>query len=142
VRLNQRRDGCIGINEQNKKPRYGDRIFTYMGNRVRLCPPYPRVRLPDFYTDKHRTTMRLTNGKPQSYLNIFKLEYLSVVLNGSCPNNTIAPLGLINLLYCFQSCSKGIIVSHAQAVVPYGKSHKIISIDPSGSVGIISRQSP
>jgi hypothetical protein len=32
--------------------------------------------------------------------------------------NTIAPFGFIILSYCSQSLSKGIIVSHLQAVVP------------------------
>ena len=38
--------------------------------------------------------------------------------------------------------SKGIILSHLQAEVPYGKSHKIISTLPSGISFIYCRQSP
>lgn len=38
--------------------------------------------------------------------------------------------------------SNGITESHLHCVVPYGKSHKIISIDLSGMSFINSRQSP
>ena len=43
--------------------------------------------------------------------------------------------------YCSQSSSKGIIVSHLQAVVPYGKSQMMQSTEPSGMRFIPSKQS-
>lgn len=54
----------------------------------------------------------------------------------------IIPLSFIILSYCSHNGSNGIIVSHLQAVVPYGKSQRIISIDLSGMCFITSRQSP
>src|SRR5699024_9452967 len=42
---------------------------------------------------------------------------------------------------CSHNGSKGIIVSHVHAVVPYGKSHKIMSTLPSGIRFIPSKQS-
>src|SRR5699024_7373089 len=67
---------------------------------------------------------------------------ISVLVNGWLAVNTIAPLSLITRLYCSHNGSKGIIVSHEHAVVPYGRSHNIISIEPSGISFIISKQSP
>src|SRR5699024_7949696 len=77
----------------------------------------------------------------QSYLYSFSLLFLSPLLNGSCPVNTIAPLSFITLSYCSHNGSKGMIVSHEHAVVSYGKSHKIMSTDLSGIRFIPSRQS-
>src|SRR5699024_1291938 len=64
----------------------------------------------------------------QQYLNSLKLLSISLVVNGWLAVKTIAPLSFITLSYCFHKGSKGIIVSHLHSVVPYGKSHNIISI--------------
>src|SRR5699024_9975183 len=77
-----------------------------------------------------------------SYLNQLILLIISVLVNGWLAVNTIAPLSLITRLYCSHNGSKGIIVSHEHAVVPYGRSHNIISIEQSGISFIISKQSP
>ena len=42
----------------------------------------------------------------------------NLLVNGCFAVNTIAPLSFIILLYCSQSGSNGIIVSHLHAVVP------------------------
>jgi len=78
----------------------------------------------------------------QSYLYCFILLIRRAELKGSLPNSTIAPLGFIILFSCSHIDSKGITVSHLQAVVPYGGSVIIQSILPSGILFIISRQSP
>src|SRR5699024_12379658 len=67
-----------------------------------------------------------------SLLNNFGLLITNALVNGWLAVSTIAPLSFIILSYCSQSGSKGIIVSQLHAVVPYGKSHKIISTLPSG----------
>src|SRR5574344_948406 len=77
----------------------------------------------------------------QSYLYIFKLLILNLLEKGSLPNNTIAPLSFIMRLYCSHNGSKGIITSHLQSVVPYGKSHRIMSIDFDSMYFIASKQS-
>ena len=56
-----------------------------------------------------------------SYLNILILLITNALVNGCEAVRTIAPLSLIILLYCSQSGSKGIIVSHLQAVVPISR---------------------
>src|SRR5699024_9284616 len=61
--------------------------------------------------------------------------------NGWVAVNTIAPLSLIIRSYCSHNKSNGIIVSHLHAIVPYGKSHKIISTLPSGIRFMPSKQS-
>src|SRR5699024_4904366 len=81
-------------------------------------------------------------SQTQSYLYNFKLLNLKLLENGSAPVNTIAPLSLITRSYCSHKGSNGIIVSHLHAVVPYGKSAKIISTEPSGISFINSKQSP
>src|SRR5699024_3667987 len=78
----------------------------------------------------------------QQYLKSLKLLSISLVVKGWLAVRTIAPLSLITRSYCSQSGSKGIIVSHLQAVVPYGKSAKIMSTLPSGMSFINSKQSP
>src|SRR5699024_1803397 len=75
------------------------------------------------------------------YLNQSDLLIINLVVNGCDAVKTIAPLFLITLSYCLHNSSNGIISSHLEAVVPYGKSHKIISTLPSGIRFIPSRQS-
>src|SRR5699024_9715454 len=86
----------------------------------------------------------LTLSHTNSYLNNFSLLITNALVNGWIAVRTIAPLSLITLSYCSHNGSKGIIVSHAHAVVPYsqGRSHNIISIDLSGICCINSKQSP
>ena len=55
------------------------------------------------------------------------LDIINADVNGCWLNKTIAPVGLIILLYCSHSGSKGMTESHLQAVVPYGKSQIIAS---------------
>src|SRR5699024_1688011 len=69
------------------------------------------------------------------------LDCIRVVVNGWLDVSTIAPLSFITLSYCSHNGSKGIIVSHAHAVIPYGKSHNIMSTLPLGMRFIPSRQS-
>src|SRR5699024_2981086 len=78
------------------------------------------------------------------YLKFPILLFINFVVKGCDAVSTIAPLSLITLSYCSHNGSKGIIVSHLQAVVPYsqGRSHNIISIDLSGICCINSKQSP
>src|SRR5699024_8656224 len=76
-----------------------------------------------------------------SYLNNFGLLITSLLVKGWLAVKTIAPLSFITLSYCSHNNSKGIIVSHLLDVIPYGKSHKIISTLPSGIRFIPSRQS-
>ena len=54
----------------------------------------------------------------------------------------MAPLSFIILLYSNQSLSNGIMLSQEFLVIPYGKSHNIISIDLSFIFFISTRQSP
>src|SRR5699024_5923168 len=82
----------------------------------------------------------LTLSHTNSYLNNFALLITNALVNGWIAVRTIAPLSFITLSYCSHNDSKGIIVSHEHAVVPYGKSHKIMSTDPSGIRFIPSRQ--
>src|SRR5574344_681323 len=77
-----------------------------------------------------------------SYLNHFGLLITSALVNGCEPNNTIAPLSFIIRLYCAQSGSNGITVSHLRSVVPYGGSVSTKSTEPSGISFISSKQSP
>jgi hypothetical protein len=49
---------------------------------------------------------------------LFYITHSKAELNGSLPNNTIAPFGFMILLSSFHIRSKGIILSHLQAVVP------------------------
>src|SRR5699024_11252606 len=77
----------------------------------------------------------------KQYLNNLLLLFINDVVKGCEAVKTIAPLSLITLSYCSHNGSNGIIVSHLQAVVPYGKSHKIMSTDLSGIRFIPSRQS-
>src|SRR5699024_8910001 len=77
----------------------------------------------------------------QSYLYLLILLNLKWLENGSLPNKTIAPSSFITLSYCSHNDSKGIIVSHLHAVVPYGRSHNIMSTDLSGIFFIPSKQS-
>jgi hypothetical protein len=67
---------------------------------------------------------------------------ISAVVNGWLAVNTMAAFRFAILRYCAHSGSNGITVSHLQAVVPYGKSHKIMSTLASGNCAITSRQSP
>src|SRR5699024_10969034 len=76
-----------------------------------------------------------------SYFSIFKLLTPKTLSKGVCAVKTIAPLSFITLLYCCHNSSKGMIASHLLRVVPYGKSHKIISTDLSGIFFIPSKQS-
>src|SRR5699024_9401684 len=76
-----------------------------------------------------------------SLLNNFGLLITNALVNGWLAVSTIAPLSFIILSYCSQSGSRGIIVSQLHAVVPYGKSHKIIFSDLSGIFFIPSKQS-
>src|SRR5699024_12045414 len=64
-----------------------------------------------------------------------------MLVNGWLAVSTIAPLVFITRLYSTHSGSSGITVSHLASVVPYGKSHKIISTLPSGIRFMPSRQS-
>src|SRR5699024_5120851 len=83
----------------------------------------------------------LTLSHTNSYLNNFVLLITNALVNGWLAVSTIAPLSLIIRLYCSHNGSNGIIVSHAHAVVPYGKSHNIMSTLPSGMRFIHSKQS-
>src|SRR5699024_8198335 len=83
-----------------------------------------------------------TLSHTHEYLNHFGLLITNALVNGWFAVNTIAPLSLITRSYCSHKGSKGIIVSHLHAVVPYGKSAKIISTEPSGISFINSKQSP
>src|SRR5699024_8177758 len=76
-----------------------------------------------------------------SLLNNFGLLITNALVNGWEAVNTIAPLSFITRSYCSHNGSKGIIVSHEHAVVPYGKSHSIMSTELSGMRFIPSRQS-
>lgn len=69
------------------------------------------------------------------------LDIINADVNGCWLNKTIAPIGLIILLYCSHSGSKGMTESHLQAVVPYGKSQQIMSTLWSGMRFIPSKQS-
>src|SRR5699024_2408335 len=82
--------------------------------------------------------------KYQQYLNSLNLLSICLVVKVLLAVSTIAPLSLITLSYCSHNGSKGIIVYHAHAVVPYsqGRSYNIISIDLSGICCINSKQSP
>src|SRR5699024_2868265 len=84
----------------------------------------------------------LTLSHTNSYLNNFVLLITNALVNGWLAVSTIAPLSFITRSYSAHNGSNGMIVSHLQAVVPYGKSHNIISIEPSGISFIISKQSP
>src|SRR5699024_5709487 len=75
------------------------------------------------------------------YLKFLILLFINFVVKGCDAVKTIAPLSFITLSYCSQNGSKGIIVSHLHAVVPYGKSHKTISTDLSGIFFIPTKQS-
>src|SRR5699024_8178019 len=88
--------------------------------------------------------LAVTLSQVQLYLNFFTLLITKVLVKVGLEVTTIAPLSFITRSYCSQSGSKGIIVSHLQAVVPYrqGRSHNIISIDLSGICCINSKQSP
>src|SRR5699024_8735459 len=76
-----------------------------------------------------------------SYFSIFKLLAPSTLSKGVCAVRTIAPFSLMILLYSTHKFSNGIIESHSFRVVPYGKSHKIMSTLPSGIRFIPSKQS-
>src|SRR5699024_2936680 len=78
----------------------------------------------------------------QTYLYNCLLLAIRSVVNGCEAVNTIAPLSLITLSYCSHKGSKGITLSHLFCVVPYGKSAKIISTEPSRMSFINSKQSP
>src|SRR5699024_4595826 len=82
-----------------------------------------------------------TLSHTHEYLNHFGLLITNALVNGWLAVNTIAPLSFIIRSYCSHNGSKGIIVSHEQAVVPYGKSHNIISTLLSGIRFIPSKQS-
>src|SRR5690606_16652864 len=77
-----------------------------------------------------------------SYLKSRMLLAINDVVNSWLAVNTMAALRFATLRYCAHSGSNGITVSHLQAVVPYGRSHRIISTDASDSPAITSRQSP
>jgi len=76
-----------------------------------------------------------------SYLNNLRFLITNALVKGWLPNSTIAPLSLIILSYCSQSGSNAITISHLHLVVPYGKSHNIISILLSSMYFIPSKQS-
>lgn len=76
-----------------------------------------------------------------SYLNIFTLLITNALVNGCEANKTIAQLGFIIRFSSAHIVSKGITVSHLQAVVQYGGSVIMQSIYPSGISFISSRQS-
>src|SRR5699024_5463626 len=75
------------------------------------------------------------------YLKFPILLFINFVVKGCEAVRTIAPLSFITLLYCSHNGSKGIIVSHLHAVVPYGRSQSIMSTDLSGIFFIPSKQS-
>src|SRR5699024_3042679 len=76
-----------------------------------------------------------------SYLNKSKLLSINFVVNGWLDVSTIAPLSFIIRSYCSHNGSNVITESHLFCVVPYGKSHNIISTLPSGIRFIPSKQS-
>ena len=78
----------------------------------------------------------------QSYLKCLILLIRKAEENGSLPKIQIAPFGLIMRFSCSHIGSNGIILSHLQAVVPYGGSVSTKSTEPSGMFFINSRQSP
>lgn len=63
-------------------------------------------------------------------------------VNGCAAVKTIAAFGFAIRQYSRHNGSNGITESHAQLVVPYGKSHRIISTDADGTDRITSKQSP
>lgn len=81
-------------------------------------------------------------SQTQQYLNIFILLAINVVVNGWLAVKTMAAFFLAMRRYCSHIGSNGITLSHLQAVVPYGRSQRIISIDLSGISFISSKQSP
>ena len=70
-----------------------------------------------------------------------RLLIISNDVKGSPANKTIGAFGLHTRWYCSHRGSNGMIMSHLQAVVPYGKSHITQSTLPSGIRFIPSRQS-
>ena len=81
------------------------------------------------------------------YRHHFRLLIISSAVNIPDPNSTIAPFGRITRRYCSHSGSSGIFNSHFAPGFflfrqPYGRSHKIMSTDPSGIDRMTSRQSP
>ena len=66
---------------------------------------------------------------------------INFVVNGCDAVNTIAPSGFVTRSSCFQRRSNGIMLSHLQSVIPYGKSVSTMSTHPSGSSVIPAMQS-
>ena len=77
----------------------------------------------------------------QQYLKSFIWLWINFVVNGWQEVKQIAPLSLIIRRYCFHRSSNGMIASHRQFVIPYGRSHKIMSILLSGYIDIPEIQS-
>lgn len=80
-------------------------------------------------------------SQTQSYLNSSKLPQRRKLLNGSLPNKTVGAFSFLTLLISFHISGNGIILSHCEAVIPKGGSHKTKSMLDSGRKGITSRQS-
>ena len=70
-----------------------------------------------------------------------RLLIISNDVKGSPANKTIGAFGLHTRWYCSHRGSNGMIMSHLQAVVPYGKSQMMQSTLPFGILFIPSRQS-
>src|SRR5699024_11126394 len=75
------------------------------------------------------------------YLYISKLDWIILCVNRPLALNTISAISGITLSLCAHNDTKGMILSHEQAIVSYGNSHKIISTDLSGIFFIPSQHS-
>lgn len=102
-------------------------IFSW----ILICFWLACIPLPDLFFNHINSSLKL-----------LILLFINFAVNGWLPNKTIAQLFFIILLYCSHSGSNGMMLSHWQAVVPYGKSQSIISTDLSEISFIKSRQSP
>lgn len=96
---------------------------TLYFNGVYLTAPYPKnydifVVFQRCIFCTHKICCFLFFPYPLVF-EIFNIATTSILVKGWLPNNTIAPFFLIMRLYCSQSLSSGIIISHLQAVVPF-----------------------